>query len=337
MGLVDVIFFLLIAAAIPLLARRRWPRPIGLGLAGIGILATVALLRLLFSPTVEGLVLVVRILGAFAAVLAVSNMARQDMTLSVIWSTALTALIQGSLVLTQVFVWKTGFIRGVEWDSWTAGHGTFNGPYTMAAFMVVAIGVMLSIGSFQRVPITIWVSAAVASAAVAGAYGRTGALALVAMAAIYAIGFARHRRARLGLAAAVTVIPFAAIAFILRSAWTGRIAEAIGLNSSSRGALMSRALEVIAYRPVFGVGPSGYAPALAQMGLKDTDYALVHNVPMLAAAELGVVVGIALFVWLGLLGILSLRTSAYGAALFASLLPYLMLDNLNWLFAGGWV
>lgn len=336
-GTLDVVFVLLIAAAIPLLWRRQWGRPIGIGFAGLAVLAIVALVRLLFEPTIEGTVLVIRIAGAAAAVLAISNMARGDMILSVIWSTALTALIQGFLALIQVFVWHTGAIRNADWGSWTAGHGTFNGPYTMAAFLILAIAVMLSIGTFQRIPITIWVSAAVASAAVAGTYGRSGVISLVAMTVIYLVGFAFTRTSRLGLSAAVTATPFVVVGAILNSAWTSRVVDTVGLNSSSRTVLISRSFDVIAYRPLFGVGPSQYAPALAEIGLTDTDYALVHNVPLLAAGELGIIVGILLFGWFGLLGITSLRTSAFGAALFAALLPYLMLDNLNWLFAGGWV
>lgn len=336
-GPADIIFLLIIVAVVPLVLGRQWSRPVGIGLMGVAGLAAVAVLTLLFSPTLEGLILVLRIVGTASTVLAISNMARADWTLSVIWSTALTALIQGGLALIQILVWNGGLLRNPDRGAWPAAYGAFNGPYTMAAFLVLAVGVMLSIGAVRRIPMTIWLSATVASAAIATTYGRTGALALILMTMIYLAWFILRRRHRLGLAAAAIAIPFGTVAIILQSAWIPRVIDTVQLNSSSRVALMDRAFDVIAYRPILGVGPAGYAPALARLGLTDIDHALVHNVPLLVAAEFGVIAGIVFLAWLGLLGVTSLRTSAYGAALFAAVLPFLMLDNLNWLFAGGWV
>lgn len=335
LGPVDVILVMLIVVSLPMIIRRRWGTKLGMGSVGALGLAVTATVRLLFDPTVEGTLLVLRLIGIVVVILAVSDMKKSVIAISVLWPIALTALYQGALALTETLVWNSGYRMTYGQGGWTAGYGTFNHPYVLAAFLVLAVAVTLSAGAWQRIPVLMWASIATASAAVATTFGRTGVLSLLLIGATFGIGAATSRRPRLATYALSVVVPFSIAATILRSPWTVRAIQTANLSATGRQALMARALDVIAFRPFFGVGPAQYAPALADIGLTDVDWLIVHNVPLLVAAELGVLAGILFVVWLTTLGILALRTTVHAVAVFVVLPPYLMLDNLNWTLASG--
>jgi hypothetical protein len=84
-----------------------------------------------------------------------------------------------------------------------------------------------------------------------------------------------------------------------------------------------------------GVGPVQYGPHLTQMGLTVLDPHVVHNVPLLVTAEFGIIVGLAFTGWLIALGIRAFRLSLYATALFLSIIPFLVLDNLHYVYGNG--
>jgi hypothetical protein len=71
------------------------------------------------------------------------------------------------------------------------------------------------------------------------------------------------------------------------------------------------------------------------MGLTVIDPHIVHNLPLLVTVEFGIAVGVAFTAWLVILGIRAFRLSIYAAALFLSILPFLLLDNLHYVYGNG--
>ena len=62
---------------------------------------------------------------------------------------------------------------------------------------------------------------------------------------------------------------------------------------------------------------------------------MVHVVPLLVAAEFGILVGLAFLFWLVALGLRSLRTSIHSIAIFGAAFSYLLLDNLHYVYPMG--
>jgi hypothetical protein len=58
-------------------------------------------------------------------------------------------------------------------------------------------------------------------------------------------------------------------------------------------------------------------------------------VPLLVTAEFGMIVGLAFTGWLIALGIRAFRISVYATALFLSVIPFLLLDNLHYVYGNG--
>lgn len=73
------------------------------------------------------------------------------------------------------------------------------------------------------------------------------------------------------------------------------------------------------------------------MGLTEVDHTIMHNIPVLIAAEYGVPVGALFTPWLGLLGLAALFTSARATAVFVAILPYVYFDNLHMVYINGTV
>jgi O-antigen ligase len=139
----------------------------------------------------------------------------------------------------------------------------------------------------------------------------------------------------MGLSAIMTFLPLAVTGLFLRSGWLVRVSQSTELDLTTRDALAARAIEMIRSSPLMGVGPVQYGPHLTQMGLTVLDPHVVHNVPLLVTAEFGIIVGLAFTGWLIALGIRAFRLSLYATALFLSIIPFLVLDNLHYVYGNG--
>jgi O-antigen ligase len=99
---------------------------------------------------------------------------------------------------------------------------------------------------------------------------------------------------------------------------------------------------LITHHPVLGVGPGRYILALAQQAKVETDRTVgvfkpVHNLPLLAAAEGGILAGLAMVAFLLVLGWRALRTGLPTLAVYLALLPFLMLDHFAYTLPQGLV
>jgi hypothetical protein len=336
-GPIDVLLVLLVLATLPLVSSALNARPIGIGLVGVLAITGVVTAHILFGPTTAALILLLRIVGAAAVIIAVQPMTPRMLVVSVVWPLSLVATFQALLALGQTLVFETGrtFSVGIVGSDWTAGFGTANGPFEMAAFLVFAISVILATSRFRRLNGFWWVAVGLSSAAVSTALGRSGILAVVLIGSVY-IGHGVWRRSRVSiLSGLASTIPAVVVGLTTWSAWWVRAVQTGNLNSGGRGGLMRRAVETIESNPLFGVGPMQYGAYLARLTPPIPDRNIVHNMPLLMTAELGLIFGISAIAWSVALAIRSFRTSVYAVGIFVSITPYLMLDKLHYMTPAG--
>ena len=352
-GPIDALFAIVILSCLPLLSRRSTYLKQPIGQMGSAVFIAVVAIWLTMYPTVEGSMMLLRVAGVFAVIIAVRAMSKKDFLVGVVGSLTLGASLQALLALSQTFMYDSGMVvaatRSAVGRAWTAGRGTFGGNYTLAAYLIFAIAVALSFGISKRplnrhfdsislsapLRVSMWTAVALSSAAVATSFGRTALLAIGLVGGAYVVGWLMHRNQIMGISALMTLLPLAATGIVLRSGWLVRASQSATFDLTTRDALAARALEMIRSSPLTGIGPVQYGPNLTQMGLSVLDPHIVHNVPLLVTAEFGIVVGVAFTIWLATLGVRAFRLSIYAAALYLAILPFLLLDNLHYVYGNG--
>jgi hypothetical protein len=331
----DVILAMLIVVVAFSIVRRSRAPTIGLGGIGLLISAVVVLVGVLVSPSLAGWVLLLRVLGAAAVAAAVRAMDAKAIMLAVVWSFALSSSVQSVLAIVQTFVLDTGRIGRTELESaehvWTAGIGTFNHEYALAAYLSLSIAIVLSSGALRQLNRYMWISVALSGAAIATSFGRAAALSVIAVSTVYGVGWWWSRSREYLLATIVPAGSLAGAGILAGSAWLGRA----NLESSIRITLAKQAVDVAMEHPIVGVGPMRYGPYLAQLELREADKIIVHNVPLLVAAEYGVFMGLAFLGWVVALGARAFMTSVRSAALFVVVIPFLMFDHVHYLLPAG--
>ncbi|MGI9584557.1 MAG: O-antigen ligase family protein [Acidimicrobiia bacterium] len=353
LGPVDVGFLILIVASIRLLTARSTYTKQPAGQLGAAIAVVVVAIWLVMFPTAEGAVMLFRVIGVFVTIVAIRHFAAVDIVPGIVWPLAIGASFQALIALTQTLVNDSGMVVPATTmavgRAWTAGRGTFSGPYSLAAYLILAIVVLLSFGIASRpfssrfrsislsrpTRIAMWTTVGLASAAVATTFGRTVLLSLAVVGATYSIGWLLKRQRILGVSALAVIAPFVGTALVVRSGWLVRASQTAAGDLTTRDTLIARAIDMIQSSPLIGIGPVQYGPNLAQMGLPVPDAHVVHNLPLLIAVEFGIVVGIAFLVWIVALGVRSIRQSTYLAALFLFTVPFFLLDNLHYVYGNG--
>lgn len=320
----DIVFVVLAVVAVPLILRRAtydgWPA----GLIGVLTIAVITMVFVVSGPTPEGLMRAVRFAGITGLVATIRWMSPQTLRMVVVWPLTLAVLIQASIGLAQTFILHNGAATTitVRWEhAWTQAYGTMDSPYSFAAFVAVGIAVILSSASFTRLHPAMWIAVILGSGSVSAVFGRIGALSLLMVGGVFGIGWLLTRKRRYFASAVATVLPMSVGIAVGWSGWQVRAAETGAGNLSGREAALRRAFTIIEANPVFGVGPGEFGPTLARIGLTNVDWTIVHNVPVLVAAEYGVPLGVMFTVWLGLLGVLALFTSIRAFAVFVVMVP----------------
>jgi hypothetical protein len=254
---------------------------------------------------------------------------------AVVWSFALSSSVQSVVAIAQTFVLNSGRLGRTELESaehvWTAGIGTFNHEYALAAYLSLSIAIVLSSGAVRRLNWLMWVSISLSGAAIATSFGRAAALSVVAVSVVYGVGWwwSRTREFLLGAVIPTTSLTIAGI--LAGSAWLGRV----NLESSIRVTLAKQALDVALEHPFVGVGPMRYGLHLGQMGLAEANQIIVHNVPLLLSAEYGIIMGLAFLMWLVALGMRAFSTSVRSAGLFVVVIPFLVFDHIHYVLPAG--
>ena len=329
-GPIELILLLLAVASSPLLFRRATYRGWPIGLIGAVTLTAFTLIFVVAGgPTPEGAVRIVRFAGIAGAIATISQMPPGLLRKAVVWPLAGSVAVQAAIALAQTFIWHNGRESGItdRFDHvWTQGYGTI-GSYALATVLVVAIAIVLSAGAFKRLHPLMWVSVVLASAAIATTFGRSGAIAVFAVAGLYAIAWIVRRKSDYLASSFAAFLPMSIGIAITWEGWGVRASETAAGEQWGREDLLQRAYEIIRTSPVLGVGPGEFAPTLARVGLTPVDISIVLNVPVLVAAEYGIPVGIMFTAWLGLLGVVALLTSVRAAAIFVAIVPYLVFNH----------
>ena len=353
LGPQDVLLVLLIIASIPLIFNRSRKMRMPIGQLGAALFALVVAVWLIMFPTIEGAMMLVRVAGVPAVILAIRAMSQSDLMVGVVWPLSIGASMQALLALFQTLFFDTGLVVPATTlavgRGWTAGLGAFSGPYALAAYLMLAMAVALSLGIskrpmnryFNAVELSdrlrkmLWTTVILTSAAMATTFGRAALLSIGLVGGVYLLGWLIHRQKIMGLSALATLGPLIATGIVLRSGWLVRASQSADLDFTTRDDLAARALEMIRSSPLIGVGPVQYGPHLTRMDLAVLDVHIVHNIPLLVAAEFGIVIGVAFTAWLIALGIRSFRLSVYVGALVVSILPLMLFDNLHYVYGNG--
>lgn len=332
-GILDFVSLLLIAACFVSFQHRRELRPLGIVLMGTGVLAIVSLIGLALSPSPNGMMLTFRLIGMSAIVYATRLMGASQFDRYVVTAIKFTISSQAIWALWQSFSGtRTAMSINATWD---AGTGSFSGPYEMAAFLI--LGMTVVAWSSRLHPLRAWDYAAIglSSAAIATTFGRTGVVTVLFIAGTYGVAWVRSRSVEMAWIAGFSALPMLIVGVALHTRWTQRASIPLGDLDSGRLDLIYQAILVIREHPVFGVGPGQYGPAIADLPPDVINSTMVHGVPLLVAAEFGIVVGLAFLIWLIALGLRSLRTSIHSIAIFGAAFSYLFLDNLHYVYPMG--
>lgn len=215
-------------------------------------------------------------------------------------------------------------------------NGTFPLHHILAAFTMVSLGLLLQAPVWQSKKTRWWWLIAVAGVAVAigFTYSRMGALAWFAVVAILVFCVSRHSRRYLPIWAAILiggVLP----GVVGYEGWIAKTTETVqgdgpqgddeGVDVGGRLKLAMQGIRVIERQPMFGTGIGRYlAVANDQQG--DVQQ-FVHDVPLLIAAENGVLGGMVAVTLLAILGLVAARAGPLPLAAFVTYLPFVLFDH----------
>jgi len=234
--------------------------------------------------------------------------------------------------------------------------GSMTHAYLLAGFGAVAAGLLLLQARHEARPRPWVLAAALAIAPVGYTYSRSAALGVVIALGVLGVGLvwsARRRAAdpgpggpatwvRLPLAAPLLAVALGAggPALLAVHGWWARAdqtatARTADQLTTERAHLVHEALGLLDAHPLVGVGPGGYIPALARHYRQEPDAVLnrltpVHNVPLLAATEGGLAVGVAMVGVLAVAGWRAARSGPLALAVYLLFLPWWLLDHFPW-------
>lgn len=334
--LFDVPLAVLIVTAAPLLVVRARARGLGIGMALWAIIVALVALSFLFHPSLEGVQALWRITGVLAIAVTFAELSPRERA-AVIGALAIGAVVQTVWAVAQVM---RGAPLGAWWlfesqkplpkagDAWIP-KGTMQTPYLLATLALVST--MLAAARVVRAAAGLpWLALLVGSVIPVGITYSRAALGAVALATAALLPRARSDVPRRLVTAAI-VVGVGVPALLTASGWLAR-GEQFGEErpDSSRGILLLQGLVVFSMDPLIGVGPGQY---MARVRTLTDDEGIrrmlgpTHDVPLLVAAESGVVAGAAIVVLLAALGLRVLRDRddvAFG--LYIVLLPFWLLD-----------
>ncbi len=318
--------------------RQRW-RAAPAGLVGTGIFAFVAAVALVANPFMSSGIFWARLVCAVGVVAIVAEFDREGYLRFVLRPLLAVIAIEAVVSILQVYAWDTGLralwqLSASSGVSRTAGLGTMWGPYQLSLYLTVGSAILLA--SFEQFTHRwmVTVTVALAAFAVATTYGRTGAVAIVLVGGTYLVGAIVKRSRLQAIKSALMLGPFALGVAINSSPWTEALGRTTGSGSldqatSGRLELIDASLDMIASRPLFGYGFRQWMTGIADVRDTTLTTTPVHNVPLLAGAEMGLAALATLLVWYAVLFLRSIRTSVGAIAIFLSAVPALMLDKMT--------
>ena len=343
--LFDVMLVALIVGAIPGL-WSRWRRYQTLGvLIGSSLLAFAAL-ALIVHPSIRGVMVVFRLFAVVVLTLEILSLTKEQFRGRVAIPLMATASLQTLIGMAQL-------INGGPLGLHALGERTVLQPFgdtlgaggtTLHPYVLAGLGVLAATVGLATLPRDgrrhWWLAGIGLSAASLGiTYSRSAMVGVVV--ALAALGFAVLRgRTDLRAPLAVLVVALVLPAVIFNEGWMVRAEESTTVDldnlTTHRVTHIKQSLTLIGDAPLTGVGPGLYTFALE----RDHDpeqIDAVHVVPLLVAAENGVVAGAIITVLLLLLLIRAFRTSPIAVAVAAGFGAFLLFDKFAYLHPNGMV
>ncbi len=342
-GLADVAAAVLLAFAIPAVARRIAERRIdALGTTALAF-GAIALLSFALHPSPQGAQTLFRLASAVAIAIAILDVQGARERRLLLFAVAITAVTQTLLAIAQVAVGdllvayehppviKAGpFIRPA---------GSLPNGFVLAGYALVTSALLAAPAIASGAGAVRSVLVALAAAPVGLSFSRAAALGAALAAAPLAPGALRGARAqRIVLAAFLIGVGLPAL--VTREGWLARSDEYPALASADRRLeLIVQTLPLLARDPLLGIGPGNTVAELRERKAREPGSVDLiqppHDVPYLIALETGIPGGLVASALLVLIGLRAWRLGPERMMAFLALLPYLALDNYPWTAATG--
>jgi hypothetical protein len=353
---VDAAFAALLIFSIrPLIGRIR-SRSVGLATAAAGLLWAALVVALAFHPSGRGVLHLFRFAGVIAAADTLASLRRSTERTVAVGALVVTTGLQAMIAVLQRFNGGSPlglFSLGEQTVPWTplfggkATYGTMVHAYVLAALGGLTVAICIAGALRDVIPRRLAFAGVVAGAVpMAITYSRMSVLAVVGLAVTLTVCLRRRdpRRglaARLLLALAIGALVPAAVS---PGPWLGRAGQSSGRTSedisTGRVTLMHQSLSLLAKHPLTGVGPGRYSfavrddPAIRKLDSRPMVFP-VHNVPLLIAAEGGILAVLAILAVGLALGWQTRRGGVAVVSVLLGLLPFILLDHLNWTYPQG--
>lgn len=339
----------LLALAIAMVANpRSLARPTTIAGLLLPAMAGFAAFAWLFHPSLRGASVIVRLAVASLVVMEIRSLDRLELRNRVVLPLVAASALQTVIVLLQAV--EQGPIglaalgeRSVfhQFGSSIGAQGTLIHPYPLAGFAMITIVATITYLADRPGDAPRWTylsAIAVAAVPLGLTYSRMSVIGLAAIAAFALWGASRNRTLYLPILTAVALgalLP----ALIWNGGWIERASDSVGSDidaiTSNRLLLTRQAIDIAADNPWVGVGPGLYTNHLEQVAPDLDHYDAVHTVPLVVAAENGMVAGVVVLAMLVVIGLRTLRIGPAAAIAFGAFLPFVVFDKFPYIHPNG--
>ncbi|MHB8464579.1 MAG: O-antigen ligase family protein [Acidimicrobiales bacterium] len=326
-------------------------RTLGPAATGWLVLAGALAAALLWHPSGRGVIVVLQIAGAGALAATFGLTWRTQGRRALAATVCAVGLFETGLAVAQrVAGGRIGLPAALEapvglyrFGNATAPNGSFPHPYLLAAasLVCVLVAITMALDEAEPSPLRWALLAAVCAVPLGMTCSRGALLGAGLLAACLVLSVHRCRWSNHGLAVlCVVALGVALPAALTTGGWLARAKSSTASVGTGRGGLTSHAITMLREHPAVGVGPGRYVFALEpRFGLSPVRDAqadqAVHDLPLLAGAEGGLVALGAAAGALGWTAWRARRTSVATLGVFLAFLPFCLLDQLAYVSAQG--
>ncbi len=328
----DLLWFALWVLAIPVAVRIVRTRAFTWAVVATSVFAAAGIVSWLFNSSAPGAALGLRWIGLVAIAVVASQLDRTAFRRFVAIPLVATAAIQSVIVL-----WQHPGPAGhaVNGTGEPVAYGSAGNSYVIAFILLLALTTAIAMAPDARSRWWWLAAAGLCSAGIATSGSRTAVLGLFIIAFIYVVA-AISDRVRYLPAAAVAALPFLAVASAIPETWLPRLLQSLpssGDVTNGRLGMMRDAIAISFDQPITGVGPGREALVVEEQFRAHYTTVVwpVHSVPLLAAAELGIAIGVAYVGYLVALAWRAFKTSPEAFAVLVAVGVWMPLDMLAYL------
>jgi len=357
---VDVAFLVLIVTGAGAMVRRVVERRAGLGTAMWTLFTVVMTLAWFAHPSTRGAHTIFELWGCAVLASTITDALGTDAGPLVLGTITIVACGETLWSALQLITKSNLGLHRLGEDRYPffafsaralAPMGSMVHIYVLCGLALVGGGVLVLAGVTARGSRLWLLGAGIAMVPVGYTYSRAGLLGGALLIGGVGLGlFSRTHpagRGKFALAVLALTVGIGLPAAIWHEGWTNRVTQTTTATTAAqlttqRGTLTHEALTLIKANPIFGVGPGRYVISLKNRFHHEADQTVeifkpVHNVPLLVAAEGGVVAGAVFVAFLALVGWRAARSGPGAAGLYLAYLPFLLLDHFPYSFPQGLV